>query len=377
MRIVIWNGTDIPNYFVHDHLYSPVATLNNQGNVSERFEYSAYGQRNVLDDDYDSLSSTYTTVAFTGQRQDEFDGGDLVVMYYKNRYYDTETGRFLTRDPLGSFDGQNFYQYVASRPISMLDTFGLFKGAYISHPDIGGNAGIGVTTEWFDRWVELLVDGKQKIRKIVGPGMHFFDFDYNWLSRAGGGSVTVKTCVGQYTRDYDAENVHYEKTKGSFNHVLIENGGLTLVDASAEGSYVKYNSDGDHRIFWRDGAAVWESAIRVVANYTVSQAAGTGKGLLYGDRSPFGVGNALSGDDYYERETMSRKSHGWSAPHNWGAAAILFHKPPNDKWFIMGTGGTLSVASRLKVTADSGGSSATLFSNDFNFPLPGQPQPGW
>jgi len=33
-------------YYVHDHLYSPVALVSSGGNVVERYEYDAYGNWN-------------------------------------------------------------------------------------------------------------------------------------------------------------------------------------------------------------------------------------------------------------------------------------------------------------------------------------------
>ena len=83
----------------------------------------------------------YTNVGFTGQRIDILDDGNLTMNYYKNRWYDTETGRFLSQDPLGvvpsgyenilspSFmqywDGMNSYLYAKSLPISNSDIYGL------------------------------------------------------------------------------------------------------------------------------------------------------------------------------------------------------------------------------------------------------------
>ena len=41
------------------------------------------------------------------------------------RWYSTDLGRFIERDPLGYVDGMNLYQYVEGAPIGSMDPFGL------------------------------------------------------------------------------------------------------------------------------------------------------------------------------------------------------------------------------------------------------------
>jgi hypothetical protein len=47
--------------------------------------------------------------------------------YYRARYYDAATGRFLVEDPLGFIANSNFYVYVASNPVNARDSFGLWS----------------------------------------------------------------------------------------------------------------------------------------------------------------------------------------------------------------------------------------------------------
>jgi len=114
-------------YYLHDHLYSPAALLNTSGNVVERYEYDVYGKCRIMDASYNSRStSSYENCyLFTGRRLDILDGGSLTIQYNRNRYYDPETGRWLTHDPLGYVDGMNPYEYVRSDPIGRWDAFGL------------------------------------------------------------------------------------------------------------------------------------------------------------------------------------------------------------------------------------------------------------
>ena len=134
-------------YYVHDHLYSPAALIDNSGNVCERYEYDAYGNPYVLEpnfaDDPDGQSDYGNPYLFTGRRLDVLGNGNLRIYNYRHRYYDMYTGRLLQDDPLGinpgggmmnpfSADlqytnGLNLYEYVGSNPIIYVDPLGLWK----------------------------------------------------------------------------------------------------------------------------------------------------------------------------------------------------------------------------------------------------------
>ena len=139
-------------YYGHDHLYSPAVLFYEDGTgaeIVERYEYDAYGKTTILSPAYSVLSfSQYgNPYTFTGRRLDVFDYNsttsdyDYEIMYYRARYYDTDTGRFTQRDPLGITpnagkinpfkqdnqytNGMNVYNYVESMPIVLIDPHGL------------------------------------------------------------------------------------------------------------------------------------------------------------------------------------------------------------------------------------------------------------
>jgi len=45
--------------------------------------------------------------------------------YWKYRYYDTSTGRWLNHDPIGENGGMNLYGFVGNNPVNRIDLFGL------------------------------------------------------------------------------------------------------------------------------------------------------------------------------------------------------------------------------------------------------------
>ena len=116
-------------YYTHDHLYSTVALIDDQGNVLERYEYNAYGMPTIYNSDFSQTynSSQYgNPYLFTCRRVDNFDSDSLRLQYNRNRYLDYYTGRWLSHDPEGYVDGMNLYEYVKSKPTIGLDKYGKF-----------------------------------------------------------------------------------------------------------------------------------------------------------------------------------------------------------------------------------------------------------
>ena len=63
---------------------------------------------------------------FSGKRHDPETG----FVYFGQRYYIPELGRWLTSDPLFFEDGLNLYAYVGNRPLLMVDPYGLYTLDY-------------------------------------------------------------------------------------------------------------------------------------------------------------------------------------------------------------------------------------------------------
>ena len=74
----------------------------------------------------DQLVGTVGTInsetGFTGASTPNSTGG---FVYLRNRWYDPQTGRFLTQDPIGLAGGVNLYAYAGNDPIGFDDPYGL------------------------------------------------------------------------------------------------------------------------------------------------------------------------------------------------------------------------------------------------------------
>jgi RHS repeat-associated protein len=106
--------------------YSTFALTDSGGAVVEGYQYDAYGQQTVFSAGFGgvigSVSANGNPYLFTGQRFDPESG----LMYYRNRYYSSALGRFLSRDPIGSSPDLdlNLFEYANNNPYNLVDPSG-------------------------------------------------------------------------------------------------------------------------------------------------------------------------------------------------------------------------------------------------------------
>jgi len=102
-------------YFLRDALGSTIALTDATANILQRYDYEPYGE--VKAAGTAGLSNPYQ---YTGR---ENDGNGLY--YYRARYYNPATKRFISEDPIGLRGGPNSYAYVEGNPIGLIDLYGL------------------------------------------------------------------------------------------------------------------------------------------------------------------------------------------------------------------------------------------------------------
>ncbi len=130
----ISDGTD-NYYYLRDHQGSVISLVDSSGTKVEEYSYNAYGKVTSKN----SSATTHNPYGYTGMIMDDDD-----LYYYRARYYDPTTQRFLSEDPIGFGIGDfNFYRYVGNNPVNFRDPTGLW--AWIDDAIFtGGGAVIGV-----------------------------------------------------------------------------------------------------------------------------------------------------------------------------------------------------------------------------------------
>ncbi|MDR3412318.1 MAG: kelch repeat-containing protein [Formivibrio sp.] len=127
-RFMRATATETDNYLT-DALGSTVVLTDPTGNSTVQYSYAPYGGINIS-------GTTTNSFTYTGR---EIDG--LGINYYRARYYNPTTGRFLSEDPLGFAGGDvNLYAYAGDDPIDAIDPTGW--ATYVTNRLIAGSTAV-------------------------------------------------------------------------------------------------------------------------------------------------------------------------------------------------------------------------------------------
>jgi len=121
-------------YYHFDGLGSVVALSDVNSVLVERYTYDVFGRPTIRDANGVVIaeSAFANPYLFTGRAYDAESG----LYYYRARYYDYYTGRFLQPDPAGYTDGLNLYAYVGNNPLAYVDPFGLCEATTTQIPGL-------------------------------------------------------------------------------------------------------------------------------------------------------------------------------------------------------------------------------------------------
>ncbi len=102
-------------YFHNDHLGTPQVLTDDTGTIAWKAVYTPFG------DAVTSIATVENPFRFPGQYYDQETG----LHYNYFRYYNPQTGRYMTPDPLGLWGGINLFAYVENSPLRWIDPWGL------------------------------------------------------------------------------------------------------------------------------------------------------------------------------------------------------------------------------------------------------------
>jgi RHS repeat-associated protein len=102
------------SYYEQDGLGSVTSLTNSTGSVTQTYAYDSFGNQTA------SSGSLTNFFRYTGREFDTETG----LYYYRARYYDPMTGRFLSEDPIHFKAGVNFYSYVNNNSVLLSDPVG-------------------------------------------------------------------------------------------------------------------------------------------------------------------------------------------------------------------------------------------------------------
>jgi RHS repeat-associated protein len=122
--------------FLADRQGTTLAAVHPSGLRDETAAYFGRNAFGTLEGASGTGSSSNPETGFTGASTPNQTGG---FTYLRNRWYDPQSGRFLTQDPIGLAGGVNLYAYAGNNPVSFSDPFGLCQKC-VSNDDDGGGS---------------------------------------------------------------------------------------------------------------------------------------------------------------------------------------------------------------------------------------------
>ncbi len=164
-------GKTTKRYYYHtNQLGSVTALTSSTGAVVQSYSYDAFGKAYVrngsgtwttLIDINTYTGSTYSNSRlYTGREYDK----EIWMYYLRARYYNANTGKFISRDPIGQNDQVNLYTYVGNSPLKYVDRMGREKVLILVGKDKEGS---NLLKNWADYQIQKYLKQGIKRKNII------------------------------------------------------------------------------------------------------------------------------------------------------------------------------------------------------------------
>ena len=119
-----YEGNEGPKtyYYIKDASNTVHVLVDETGLIVEYYYYDAFGNVKMRDEDYQWMTESKCDNRFLFQGR-EYDY-DTALYYFRNRWYEPETGRWLSPDPIGISGGLNLYAFCGNDPVNFVDPMG-------------------------------------------------------------------------------------------------------------------------------------------------------------------------------------------------------------------------------------------------------------
>lgn len=124
------NASGARQFFGYDALGHTALITDPTGTLSNHYTYDPFGRPLSI---VEAFENRYQWVGREGVRADESG-----LSYMRARSYDSETGRFVSEDPIGVSGGWNLYTYVGNAPTTFTDPSGTLAPGSTPPPPPGG-----------------------------------------------------------------------------------------------------------------------------------------------------------------------------------------------------------------------------------------------
>ncbi len=178
-------------YVLMDY-FSPAAITDESGDVTERYQFSAFGLRTILNSDFTVRSTSECAMEFSFQGQ--FEDTETGWLNYGYRYYLPGLGRWACKDPIAERGGPNLYATVENDIINEVDFLG--KDKVRSDGTLGNAKNRGDVEPRAPQWSD-------NITPPFGPKNGDKVDNKEWYDRNRGDEI--RTAIQQFQIEIDRE----------------------------------------------------------------------------------------------------------------------------------------------------------------------------
>ncbi len=255
-----------PEWYLRDNIHSVRQIVGPDGTVLNAITYDSFGR--VVSETNPVAGDRFQ---YTGREYD----AELGLYYYRARYYDPSTGRFLSEDPLSFAAGDsNLYRYVGNNPVNRIDPSGLLppdppfaineaerdaeKAAKVERKSTILGIDFTQPPEWWESFVPVLGSGHEAYYsfqngKIMRGLFHTFlavtDVCLGWSALKAGGKLVAKGAVKLASREAieeatvrsaieTSEKLTWKELLGGARIVYVEEAGVWVKEVNPNASWL-------------------------------------------------------------------------------------------------------------------------------------------